>query len=161
MSRVAREPVTDPAAHRDTGLSVGFAASYRRLVRMRAGLLVGFAVVTILSLLIDLSTGPSSLSLLRVIEGLVSPKALAVGERVILWDVRLPYAMMAVFVGASLGLAGAETQTVLNNPLASPFTLGISWAAILGATFAIVFDLSIFGVGQLITPPIHGGTRPP
>ena len=36
---------------------------------------------------------------------------------------------MAALVGAALGLAGAEMQTILNNPLASPFTLGVSSAA--------------------------------
>ncbi|MCW8200981.1 iron ABC transporter permease, partial [Verminephrobacter aporrectodeae subsp. tuberculatae] len=53
---------------------------------------------------------------------------------VILWQVRLPSALLAVLVGAALGLAGAEMQTVLNNPLASPFTLGLSAAASVGAS---------------------------
>ena len=48
---------------------------------------------------------------------------------VIVWDIRLPIALMAVLVGAMLGAAGAEMQTILNNPLADPFTLGISLAA--------------------------------
>src|SRR3546814_18805862 len=42
----------------------------------------------------------------------------------IIWQIRLPQALMALLAGAALGLAGAEMQTVLNNPLASPFTLG-------------------------------------
>jgi len=59
------------------------------------------------------------------------------------WDVRLPYAVMAVVVGLGLGLAGAEMQTILANPLASPFTLGISSAAAFGASLALVLDLSL------------------
>ena len=39
------------------------------------------------------------------------------------WQIRLPYALTAVLVGAALALSGAEMQTVLNNPLASPFFL--------------------------------------
>lgn len=62
--------------------------------------------------------------------------------RVIVWDVRLPHALMAVAVGASLGLAGAEMQTVLNNPLASPSTLGVMHAATLGASLAILLSVS-------------------
>ena len=66
--------------------------------------------------------------------------------RVIVWDIRLPQALMAALVGAALGLAGAEMQTILNNPLASPFTLGVSSAAAFGASLAIVLNLGLPGV---------------
>lgn len=132
----------------------GFAEAYRRLVRWRL-LLVGVMFGgTVMALIVDLATGPSSLGIAEVIAGLLAPEEMGRADRVILWDVRLPYAVMAVVVGASLGLAGAETQTVLNNPLASPFTLGISWAAILGATFVIVLDFDLFGLGQVVTLPL-------
>jgi iron complex transport system permease protein len=48
---------------------------------------------------------------------------------------------MAVLVGGSLALAGAEMQTILGNPLAEPFTLGVSNAAALGAAIAIVIGI--------------------
>jgi len=48
---------------------------------------------------------------------------------------------MALVVGAALALAGAEMQTILNNPLASPFTLGVSSAASFGAALAIVLGV--------------------
>ena len=51
---------------------------------------------------------------------------------------RLPIALMAVVVGAALGLSGAVMQTVLNNALASSYTLGISAAARFGAALAIL-----------------------
>jgi iron complex transport system permease protein len=63
---------------------------------------------------------------------------------VVIWDIRMPVALMAVVVGAALSAAGAQMQTILNNPLASPFTLGISAAASFGASVALVF-----GVGFL------------
>jgi iron complex transport system permease protein len=50
---------------------------------------------------------------------------------------------MAVVVGAALSVAGAQMQTVLNNPLASPFTLGISAAAGFGASLALVLGVSL------------------
>ena len=50
---------------------------------------------------------------------------------------------MAVLVGMALSLAGTEMQTILNNPLASPFTLGVSAAATLGAALAIVSGISL------------------
>ena len=50
-------------------------------------------------------------------------------------------------VGASLAIAGAEMQTILNNPLASPFTLGISAAASLGAALAVIVGVGVLPVG--------------
>ncbi|MEM9209823.1 MAG: iron ABC transporter permease, partial [Pseudomonadota bacterium] len=61
----------------------------------------------------------------------------------IVWQIRLPYALMAALVGAALSLAGAEMQTILNNPLASPFTLGVSSAASFGAALAIVLGIGL------------------
>jgi iron complex transport system permease protein len=66
--------------------------------------------------------------------------------RTIVWSLRLPQALMALLVGAALGLAGGEMQTVLNNPLADPFTLGVSTAAALGAAVAIILGMSLPGV---------------
>ncbi|ENI5042428.1 iron chelate uptake ABC transporter family permease subunit, partial [Salmonella enterica subsp. enterica serovar Newport] len=60
--------------------------------------------------------------------------------------IRLPYALMALLVGMALGLAGAEMQTILNNPLATPFTLGVSSAAAFGAALAIVLGIGIPGI---------------
>ncbi len=89
-----------------------------------------------------------------VVSGIFNPDTLSRSEEVILWQVRLPYALMAVFVGACLGLAGAEMQTVLNNPLASPSTLGVMYAATLGASLAIVFKIALFGLPENYIVPI-------
>lgn len=89
--------------------------------------------------------GPSGLPLDVLWQTLTDPANADAGSRVIVWDIRLPYALMAVVVGLALGLAGAEMQTILNNPLASPFTLGVSSAAAFGAALAIVLG-SVFRV---------------
>lgn len=65
---------------------------------------------------------------------------------VILWQLRLPMVLMSAVTGLSLGLAGAEMQTVLDNPLASPFTLGLSAASAFGASLAIILGLYIPGL---------------
>ncbi len=49
----------------------------------------------------------------------------------IIWSIRLPMTLTCVFVGASLALAGLQVQTITNNPLASPYTLGISQVQVL------------------------------
>lgn len=119
---------------------------YHQLLRHRM-VFMGVLVVAILaSLLLDFTLGPSGLTLDTLWHTLLSPDSVDNGTRVIVWDIRLPYALMAVVVGLALGLAGAEMQTILNNPLASPFTLGVSSAAAFGAALAIVLGIGIPGI---------------
>lgn len=119
---------------------------YDRLLRRRAGLLAMLGVVVAAAFLADLVTGPSSLSVADALRALLSPESLSAPMRVIMWDVRLPQALLALLVGGALALAGAEMQTILNNPLASPFTLGLSEAAAFGAALAIVTGIGVPGV---------------
>ena len=58
--------------------------------------------------------------------------------RQILMAIRLPRILAAIMAGAGLSLSGLAMQNVLRNPLASPFTLGVSGAAAFGAAFSIV-----------------------
>jgi len=115
---------------------------YRRLLTRRFTLLALMAVALVAAILIDLATGPSGMGLIALLKGVLHPDQLAITDKVIIWNVRLPYALMAVLVGSALSLAGAEMQAILNNPLASPFTLGVSSAAALGASLVIVFPVS-------------------
>ena len=64
--------------------------------------------------------------------------------RMIVLDVRLPRIMSALLVGASLGVAGAVFQGLLLNPLADPFTIGVSAGAAFGATLAILLPTFMF-----------------
>ncbi len=120
--------------------------NYRAIVRRRVGLLVLLAALIIASMLLDFTLGPSGLSLDVLGQTLLHPQSVDAGTRVIVWDIRMPYALMAIVVGLTLGLAGAEMQTILNNPLASPFTLGVSSAAAFGAALAIVLGIGIPGI---------------
>lgn len=61
----------------------------------------------------------------------------------IICEVRLPRVMVACVAGASLAVCGAAVQSLMNNPLASPYTLGISSGASFGATLAIVMGFSL------------------
>lgn len=119
---------------------------YQSIVRGRLITLAILTTAVIASLCLDVITGPSNLQAAETIRAIFSPSTAEQATRIIVWEVRLPYALMALMVGAALSLAGAEMQTTLNNPLASPFTLGMSSAAIFGAALAIVLDISIPGV---------------
>ena len=57
-------------------------------------------------------------------------------------ELRIPRTVLAILVGASLGLSGAVLQGLLRNPLAEPGLLGVSNGAALGAVFSIYFGLS-------------------
>ena len=116
---------------------------YRRLLWRRAGLVLGLAALLGLAVLGDLASGASGMGLGRLLQGLLDPTTLSATERVIIWNVRLPYSLMAVLVGSALALAGAEMQAILDNPLASPFTLGVSSSAALGASLAIAYPLGV------------------
>jgi iron complex transport system permease protein len=126
----------NPALPASPALSI--MQGYRRLVRRRLATLALLALMLAALALVDVATGPSPLALADVLRGLHDPGALPLAQQVILWQVRLPYAAMAVLVGAALGLGGAEMQTALNNPLASPFTLGVSAAASVGASLVVL-----------------------
>ena len=123
-------------------------AGHRRRTRARLVILCLLAAATLGAFLLDIVTGPSSLSAGDAIRGVLAPGGLSRSATVIIWDVRLPQALMAVLVGIALSLAGAEMQTILNNSLASPFTLGLSSAATFGAALAIILGIGIPGVPQ-------------
>jgi len=70
----------------------------------------------------------------------------------IFWKIRLPRVLLAGLVGASLAIAGAAFQGLLKNPLADPYTLGISSGASVGAVMTIFFNISIPVVGLYALP---------
>ncbi|MCH4196615.1 MAG: iron ABC transporter permease [Serratia liquefaciens] len=137
---------TDPMPDAKGKPDVNAMGRYHHILRHRLLMMGVLALAIMGSLLLDFTMGPSGLSLSSLWQILIDPAAADAGTRVIVWDIRLPYALMAVVVGFALGLAGAEMQTILNNPLASPFTLGVSSAAAFGAALAIVLGIGVPGI---------------
>ncbi|MCL3883960.1 iron ABC transporter permease [Marivita sp. GX14005] len=130
-----------------TDLRSGYGARARR----KTALLALAALALLLSFLVEIGTGPGDYPLRVVGEVLADPMAHGARLKVIVWDYRLPVALTAVIVGALLAVAGAQMQTILNNPLAEPFTLGVSAAASFGASLAIVLGFSVIpAIGGLI-----------
>ncbi len=66
--------------------------------------------------------------------------------RLVIFELRLPRVLFAVLVGGALASVGAVYQTIFRNPLASPFTLGVSSGAALGAALSLMAASSPFGV---------------
>lgn len=129
--------------------------TYRALNRRKILVLAGFGLLLIASMLLDLGLGPASYPLADVMHALLRPQDVPLQLRVVIWEVRLPIALMAVVVGAALAMAGAQMQTILNNPLASPFTLGISAAASFGAALALAFGWKLLPVAADYIVPLN------
>jgi len=110
---------------------------YRRLSSRRLAVLAVFGCILFATVTLDVATGPAFLPVGAVVRALLGQSGDPTVQ-VIVWSLRLPIAFMAVVVGAALGLTGAIMQTILNNPLASSYTLGISAGAGFGAALAIV-----------------------
>lgn len=138
-------PETGKSA-RESEHGAGVLDAYASLVRTRVAIVLVICVLAAAAFVVDLATGPSALGAIDVLRGLAAPHTLDRSAAVIVWEVRLPQALIALLVGAALSLAGAEMQTILNNPMASPFTLGMSSAATFGAALAIVLGIGIPGV---------------
>ncbi|MFM2485640.1 FecCD family ABC transporter permease [Celerinatantimonas yamalensis] len=116
---------------------------YKRDVRRKLLLLVSFSVLTLIAVVTDLLCGSGTLALNSSIQGLLHPAQASPLVRVVIWDLRMPVTVTAVLAGIGLALSGSLMQTVLDNPLAEPFTLGISSAAGFGAALVIVFQTSL------------------
>lgn len=96
-------------------------------------------------MIINIFVGSAGLTLQQTIRSLFFKEAGI--NNVILWEIRMPVALAALIIGAALGIAGCEMQTILNNPMASPYTLGISSAASFGAALGIILEVSVFPAG--------------
>ena len=128
---------------------------YRALAWRRILIIVGFAIALTLSFTVDIAWGPARYALSDVVTAIISPGSVTDKIRVVVWDIRMPMALMAIITGAALSLAGAQMQTILANPLASPFTLGISAAASFGAALAIVAGVSIIPFATNFMVPVN------
>jgi iron complex transport system permease protein len=128
-------------------------SEYTRFTARKTAFIVALAVAIVLLGSFAITIGPLEISIAEVYStilhrflpaGFSAPSELAEN---IMWYVRLPRLLMGLAAGFSLAVAGAVMQPVLRNPLASPFTLGISAGAGFGAAVAIILGKS-FGGGS-------------
>ncbi|SDZ11568.1 FecCD family ABC transporter permease [Tindallia californiensis] len=129
-------------------------ATYHQIAGKRR-IIFGVTLVSIIIVLMaDLMVGASGIGLQEVIEGLLNGPG---GDSIltaIIWNVRLPMTLICLCVGASLGLAGCQMQTILSNPLASPYTLGVSSAAGFGAAIAFITGFPFGGSFSWVNAPV-------
>jgi iron complex transport system permease protein len=104
--------------------------------------------VLLLVLVMAVNVGPVDIDLGKAIQDWLNDQTTI--ESLILFDIRLPRSLLAMLIGATLGLAGASLQGLLRNPLAEPGIIGVSNGAALGAV--IVFYYGIAGIAWFLLP---------
>lgn len=115
--------------------------SYNQYVLRKRFALIAVAIATVLVGLYAIGVGSIPISFVDILKALVGRGAPLFQTAIM--NIRLPRVIAAVLVGAALSSAGAVMQCVLQNPLASASTLGVSQGAAFGAAFGIV----VFGGG--------------
>ena len=107
-------------------------------------------LITFFIISIGTSNGSSDISILDTISVMLNKifnlplnENIASPQVAIVWKIRLPRVLLAFIVGGCLAVSGAVIQSVLKNELASPYTLGVSSGASLGAGLVIVSGISI------------------
>jgi len=110
---------------------------YRGYVR-RKGLVVVLSLMALFAcIIIAAHNGPLSISTSDIIRYIFTFDNDGMGG--VVWNIRMVRIVGAILAGSGLAVAGVVMQCILRNPLASPYTLGISSAAAFGASFAIIF----------------------
>ncbi|MGJ7909776.1 FecCD family ABC transporter permease [Neobacillus sp. LXY-1] len=116
-------------------------------------------IFLILSILFGISIGTVSVPIFTIIKiigaklfGGISTSGIDPMYSSIVLNIRLPRVILAGLVGASLAIAGAAFQGLLRNPLADPYTLGVSSGASLGAVLTLFLQISLPLVGMFTLP---------
>jgi len=98
-------------------------------------------LLSLMLFLLSLFVGEFNLNIINIIEGLSKDNYNI--DSVVFQHIRLPRSLLAIIIGASLGLSGAALQGLLRNPLAEPGIIGVSASAALGAVLVFYSGLSL------------------
>ncbi len=131
-------------------------------------LILALSLLTVLLFFISLMIGAADLTLSQMLDAALSSEQTPVS--IVLWEIRVPRAVLGLITGATLGLSGAVLQGLLRNPLAEPGLIGVSSSASLGAVIAIYTGLAVSlpfalpafallgaGIAALLLPLLAGG----
>ncbi|WP_286169805.1 iron ABC transporter permease [Halocella sp. SP3-1] len=129
---------------------------YSRIIAKRVLLLILMAVILLLVLGYSITLGVADITM-KDVYGVILQKITGITlgnytnfDQGIILKIRLPRVLLGLITGLSLGANGTVMQSLLRNPLASPYTLGVSSASALGAGMAIVLGNYILGTEMMV-----------
>lgn len=117
---------------------------YLVYVRRKFFWIMGGLLLLFIMLIYSISVGAVTIPPYEVLQTLMGQSVSTKWDSII-WNIRLPQALAAIVAGAGLSVAGVVMQSILRNPLGSPFTLGISNAGAFGAAVSVI----ILGTGKM------------
>lgn len=134
-------------------------------VRRPNGALLLWMLLAVLlaAVLLSFGTGPLKLPPSDVLQaiavklGLVDSSSISARDMGVVWQLRIPRALLGALVGASLAMAGVALQGLFGNPLADPGIVGVSQGASLGAVAAIVLGAGTLGAWLIPIAAFLGG----
>ena len=114
------------------------------MIRTRQAISFVLPILLLLIILISINIGPYEVSpkeIIQIIFDGLTRRPRTDNAFLVIWRMRLPRILMAMLTGFGLAVCGSTMQNVLDNPMASPFTLGISSGASFGAALAILLQI--------------------
>lgn len=130
---------------------------------VRLALIPALTIALIAAFVVSVGRGAVPISPAQVAAILLDKAGLALGvdysaqQQAVLWNIRLPRAVLAMLVGGALAASGATLQGIFRNPLTDPGLIGVSSGAALGAVGSIVLGISFLGVATLPLAAFLGG----
>jgi iron complex transport system permease protein len=128
---------------------------YKKLVAKRIGFLAVCVALLFIVAGVSLALGSASISFTEAYSAVFNrafPDLFTVSPLAdtVVWHLRLPRILVAILAGAIFAMSGSTTQAILKNPLATPYTLGVSAGAGLGAAIGIILGHGILGEHLMI-----------
>jgi iron complex transport system permease protein len=117
---------------------------YLAYIRRKYFWIMGGLLLLFIMLIYSISVGAVTIPPYEVLQTIMG-HSVSTKWDLIIWNIRLPQALAAIVAGAGLSVAGVAMQSILRNPIASPFTLGISNAGAFGAAVSVV----VLGTGKV------------
>jgi iron complex transport system permease protein len=131
-------------------------AKYRKLMAKRGIFLAACVILLVIVVDVSLAMGSAGISLTEAYAAIFAkyfPDWFTVSSLAdnVVWNLRLPRILLGLLAGAALAMSGSTTQAILRNPLATPYTLGVSAAAGFGAGIGLILGKGILsGPAMLI-----------
>ncbi len=115
---------------------------YKKYIGRKTVIILVLIILVLIFSVISINAGSTNLTLHQVLMSILGYGSES--SHIIVWRIRMPRVIAAIIAGAGLSVAGCVMQNNLRNPLADPYTLGITDAAVFGANLAII----VFGAGN-------------